>query len=128
MAKAGLRVGAFNGLTIKEGKYTTLSKGKEYKGKFSAEILERIKEAGLNLYSPFKGLNTDSLKNKIQYEVEKLYNQGKINAPYSAHDFRHFYAVEEYTRDKDIYRICKLLHHANIQVTETYLKGLNVLD
>lgn len=128
MAKAGLRVGAFNELTIKEGKFYTQSKGKEYRGKFSAEILEHIKNAGLNLYSPFKGVNTDSLKNKIQYEVEKLYKAGKINAPYSAHDFRHYYAVTEYSKDKDIYRVSKLLNHTSIQITETYLKGLNVID
>ena len=71
--------------------------GKEYKGTFSPEITEKIK-----------------------YEVEKMYLAGKIKAPYSAHDFRHYFATTEYQKDHDIYR-------TSIAVLETYLKSINVV-
>ena len=127
MAHRGLRVGAFQNLSIKDGRFKTLSKNKEYRGELSSDILDKLKEAGVNLYSPFKDYDTVSLKSKIKYEIEKMYLAGNIKAPYSAHDFRHFFAATEYLKDKDIYRVCKLLNHANIAVTENYLKGLNVL-
>ena len=47
-------------------------------------------------------------------------------AAYSAHDFRHYFAVSEYLKDKDIYKLSKLLDHSNISVTEGYLKGLKI--
>ncbi len=128
MAHRGLRVGAFRNLSIKDGRFKTISKNKEYRGTFSEDILDKLKEAGVNLYSPFKDYATTvSLKSKIKYEVEKMYLAGKIKAPYSAHDFRHFFAVSEYKKDCDIYRVSKLLNHANIAITEQYLKGLNVI-
>jgi integrase/recombinase XerD len=56
----------------------------------------------------------------------RLQKEGKINAAYSAHDFRHYFAVSEYQKDKDIYKLSKLLDHTNISITETYLKSLKI--
>jgi len=39
---------------------------------------------------------------------------------------RHFYALTEYTKTKDIYNVSKLLGHASIAITEVYLRGLKV--
>lgn len=50
-----------------------------------------------------------------------MHEPGAIKVPYAAHDFRHCYAATEYQANPDIYRISKLLDHANIAVTETYL-------
>ncbi len=58
----------------------------------------------------------------------KLAEFETIKAAYWAHDFRHLYAVTEYRKDKDIYRLSKLLGHASIQVTETYLRGLGEVE
>ena len=52
-----------------------------------------------------------------------MYLAGKIKA----HDFRHYFAATEYQKDHDIYRVSKLLNHASIAVTETYLKSINVI-
>ncbi|HIW37341.1 MAG TPA: site-specific integrase [Candidatus Treponema faecavium] len=127
MAYRGLRVGAFQGLSIRGGQFKTISKGKEYRGTFSAEIISMIKELKLPMSNPFSDISTVSLKSKIKYEIEKMYRAGAIKAPYSAHDFRHYYAAQEYAADHDIYRVSKLLNHANIAITETYLKSIHVL-
>ncbi|MDR0441928.1 MAG: tyrosine-type recombinase/integrase [Treponema sp.] len=60
--------------------------------------------------------------------IARLYKAGKINAAYSCHDLRHYYAITEYKVDRDIHRVSRLLGHASIQVTEHYLKGLGKLD
>ena len=127
MAHRGLRVGAFQQLSIRGENFKTVSKGKEYKGTFDDKIIEKIKAAGLPLSAPFADQDTVTLKSKIKYEVKKMYLVGKIKAPYSAHDFRHYFAAIEYQKDHDIYRVSKLLNHANIAVTETYLKSINVI-
>lgn len=36
--------------------------------------------------------------------------------------------VTEYRKDRDIYRVSKMLGHASIPVTERYLKGLGKMD
>jgi integrase len=71
-------------------------------------------------------LSTNALKLRIYRQTTKLYQAGKINAAYSAHDFRHYFAITEYQKDKDIYKLSKLLDHTNIAVTETYLKSLKL--
>lgn len=128
MAHRGLRVGAFTGLSIRDGNFKTVSKGKEYRGTFSQDILDKIKEAGLQFSAPFADIDTVSLKSRIKYEAEKMYEASTIKAPYSAHDLRHYYSATEYQANPDIYRSSKLLNHANIAVTKTYLKSINVLE
>lgn len=140
MAYRGLRVGALPDLKIKGNVFTTKSKGKEIKGTFDDAILTQIKRAGLNKENPFDYLKQpfadgkprktspeQCIKLQIQNHMRKLFKGGKISAIYSAHDFRHFYAVNKYNATKDIYGLSKLLHHSSIAVTETYLKGLNVI-
>lgn len=140
MANRGLRIGALPNLKIKDNVFITESKGKEIKGIFDESILKEIQKAGLSKSRPFEYLKEplengkarktspeQCLKMQIQNYCTRLYKAGKIQAVYSAHDFRHFYAVHEYEKDKDIYRVSKLLNHSSIQITETYLKGLNVI-
>jgi site-specific recombinase XerD len=124
MAYRGLRAGALPGLSITGGKFTGHSKGKDINGELPAQALEAIKKAGLPLRGPFAGELSNTLEKRIARAVEKLHKAGKVRGAYSAHDFRHFYAVTEYRKDKDIHRVSKLLDHASIQVTETYLRGL----
>ncbi len=127
MAHRGLRVGAFQGLSVRGENFKTVSKGKECKGTFDNQTIAKIKAAGLPLSGPFTDMDTVTLKSKIKYEVKKMYQTGAIKAPYSAHDFRHYFAAKEYQKDHDIYRVSKLLNHANIAVTETYLKSIHVI-
>jgi site-specific recombinase XerD len=126
MACRGLRAGALPTLSIAGGKYTGRSKGKDIKGTLPTVALERIKAAALPLRSPFAGILPNTLEKRIARAIEKLFKAGKVKAAYSCHDLRHFYAVSEYRKDKDIHRLCGLLGHASIAVTETYLKSINV--
>ncbi|MCK9545021.1 MAG: site-specific integrase [Novosphingobium sp.] len=120
----GFRVGALGTLTIWGGRFTTISKGKEVTGTISPKVIEAIKEAGLDNRKPFASLAKNSIQNAFNYATRQLLKNGKINAIYSVHDLRHFFAIQQYLIDRDIYRLKTLLNHASIQVTETYLKGI----
>jgi integrase len=62
----------------------------------------------------------------VAYHIKKLYQAGKIDAAYSAHDFRHYAASREDKKDKDIKRVRDFLHHSSISITERYLRSLGV--
>jgi site-specific recombinase XerC len=121
MTYRGFRVGALNSLHVKpDGAFTTTSKGKAWTGHLPA---------GLTLAAghPFRDIRAGSLQKAFQRASIALHKAGKIDNVYSVHDLRHVYACNEYTKDKDIYRVKTLLNHDNIAITERYLKGLNVL-
>jgi integrase len=126
MAYRGLRVGALNKLRVWGISYKSVSKGKMINGEFPAEVVANIKYSELNNKTPFETFSTPALKMRIYRQTLKLYQEGKIRAAYSAHDFRHYFAITEYQKDKDIYRVSKLLDHSNIAITETYLRSLNI--
>jgi site-specific recombinase XerD len=126
MAYRGLRIGALKELKIWGNKYQSVSKGKNIFGEFPIEILTNIKNTDLNNKTPFTALTTNALKLRIYRATLKLQKEGKIQAAYSAHDFRHYFAVSEYQKDRDIYKLSKLLDHTNISITEGYLKGLKI--
>jgi integrase len=107
-------------------KYQSYSKGKNIYGEFSIEVIANIKQSDLNNKTPFQRLTTNALKLRIYRQTMKLRNQGKISAAYSAYDFRHYFAVSEYKKDRDIYKLSKLLDHTNISITENYLKCLKI--
>ena len=139
MASRGLRAGALPDLELKGEKYHSRSKGKTLKENNMAgitlprEALDAIEAAGLDIKKPFAWETRQGTKNsanaiegRINYYIEKLYHAGKIAARYSCHDFRHLFAIKEYEKNKDIYRLSKLLNHAGIQITQTYLKTLGI--
>jgi len=128
MAYRGLRAGALPTLTIAGGKFTGFSKGKPIQGKLPPEALAAIKAASLPLRGPFAGVLPNTLEKQIARAIKKLYRAGKINAAYSAHDLRHYYAITEYRKDGDIRRVSKLLGHASIQITQNYLEGLGEVE
>jgi site-specific recombinase XerD len=127
MAYRGLRVGGLPSLSIRAGRFTTRSKGKDISGEMTKPALEAIKEAGLPLAQPFAGLTEKDITNRLFYAIGKLAAAGRIRARYSPHDFRHLYAMTQYEKDHDIYRLKELLGHASIAVTENYLKGLGAI-
>jgi site-specific recombinase XerD len=128
MAYRGLRAGALPTLSITGTAFKAHSKGKDIQGTLSPDILKALETAGLDAKKPFEGITPNTLEHKIARAIKKLHKAGKIKALYSCHDFRHFYAVTEYRKNKDIHRLSKLMGHASIQVTETYLKGLGEID
>ena len=132
LALRGLRAGALPTLELKAGKYRGKSKGKTLtEGQAAgitlpAAVLDAIKAAGLDVKKPFAWITANAIERRINYHIGKLYKTGKIGAAYSCHDFRHFYAVQEYKKDRDIVRVSRLLNHAGIQITQNYLRGLGV--
>ena len=124
----GLRVGALPSLRIIGERFTARSKGKDIAGTMPTEAIEAIVGAGLDRRAPFAGRTETKIADAIRYATKKLSKEGKISAAFSAHDFRHLFAIREYRRDRDIYRVSRLLSHASIQVTETYLRGLGEID
>ena len=139
MALRGLRAGALPTLELKAGRYYGMSKGKkliegEVEGiTFPDAVLDIMKAAGLNKRKPFAwktrqgtAMNANAIESRINRHIGKLHQEGKIRASFSCHDFRHFFAVQEYKRNKDIFRLSKLLNHTGISITQTYLKSLGV--
>lgn len=132
LAGRGLRAGALPTLEKKGTRYTGTSKAKELKEGNAAGItlpasaLDAIKAAGLDIKKPFAGLSGNAIENRINTKMQKLYKAGKIRAAYSCHDFRHYFAVREYQKNKDIFRLSKLLNHAGVQITQTYLRSLGI--
>jgi site-specific recombinase XerD len=139
LAGRGLRAGALPTLERKkDGKYTGQSKGTSLNGKegiaLPQEAIAAIENAGLSVKKPFacnrdgEPMTANAIERRINHQIGKLYKNGKgqIKAAYSCHDFRHFFAITEYQKDRDIYRVSKLLNHAGIQITQTYLKSLGL--
>jgi len=52
-------------------------------------------------------MNAGAIESRINKHVGKLHKAGKIAARYSCHDFRHYFAVREYEKNKDIFRLSK---------------------
>jgi len=126
MAFRGLRIGALKNLKIWGSKYQSVSKGKSIFGELPAEIVAGIKSSELNSRTPFESLTTNALKLRIYRHTSKLHREGKIQSAYSAHDFRHYFAISEYKKNKDIYKLSKLLDHTSISITEGYLRSLKL--
>lgn len=127
MASDGFRVGAFEHMTISDkGRATFTSKGKEYTAR-------KLSQASLDALNgvrgePFAGYSSKKIQNEIMNAGKKLVSQGKLSTVFSPHDFRHFYATELYKTTKDIRKVQIALGHTNIAITDTYLRGLGVLD
>lgn len=126
MTCRGLRVGALPSLSIRVERFTAYSKGKDISGIMPPETIKAIRKAKLDMSAPFAGITAEKIADHIKYAVSRLSKAGLIKTRYSVHDFRHYYAKQEYEKDRDIYRVKELLGHASIQVTEYYLKSLEV--
>lgn len=124
MAFRGLRAGSFQNMSFHGGKFFTTSKGKDISGELPEACSEALQ--GLPCKLPFAAWTGAKVSSAFQYRANKLFASGKIAYKYSAHDLRHFFALTEYDRTKDIYRLQKLLGHTSIAITEVYLRGMNV--
>ena len=128
MAKLGLRVGALPGFSITGDHCTSTSKGKELRGEIKEELRETIRRAGLPLRAPFGELSAPAIAERVREITEKMHGEGRLKAAYSAHDLRHAFAVRLYRETHDVYAVCVALGHANVSVTEKYLRALGLAD
>lgn len=129
MADTGIRVGGLDGVEIREGNvYHTISKGKEYRGKFSDGAKRIIEEMGFSMNvgcHPFEGVTKAGVWYMMDKKVTELRKRGLISSKLHAHSFRHFFATKNF--NGDIYTISRLLNHSNVKITENYLKSMDVL-
>jgi len=128
MAYNGLRVGAIPLMHVRGTRYLTRSKGKDIEGDLAPEAITRIEDAGLLWRVPFGEDSATKIADTFRYYVKRLEKEDRVQNSYSVHDLRHAFAIKVYKEGHDIYRVSKLLGHANIQVTETYLRGLGEVD
>jgi integrase len=124
MARMGLRVGALPSLSITGSTWTATTKGKDQIGEVTEEARKAIKKAKLSLRRPFEGLTATRILDRFRYLVRRLHAEGRITALYSVHDLRHAFAVRLYEATHDVYQVEKALGHANVSVTEGYLRSL----
>jgi integrase len=127
MAFCGLRIGTLPSFTVNGDLFTYRSKGKEVTGKLSAVALKAIEKAKLLECKPFTGELSNTLGKSIERAVRKFCIEEGWHY-HSCRDFRHYFAITEFKKDKDIHRVSKLLGHATLQVTKSYLQRLGVID
>jgi site-specific recombinase XerD len=126
MSEAGLRVGALPSLAIYGERFTTITKGKEQAGPMPEKARRAIERAGLAFRGPFTGLTAQQIADRFRYLSKRLKEAGKIQERYSVHDLRHAFAVKRYQQTHDVYAVEKALGHANMAVTEHYLRSLGI--
>jgi site-specific recombinase XerD len=124
MSQRGLRVGALPTLQLDGEAFVGRSKGKPIAGQMPAPVLQAIASAGLSLVRPFSRLTGRHLADRVRRHIERLATRGAVGAVYSAHDLRHFFAVTDYQTHHDLYRLKVLLGHADLAITERYLRSL----
>lgn len=121
----GIRVGLLDNIKFTEKLgafyFSGISKGKEYRGAIPSELNNTIREIIKNDIK----FNSNSLQTRLNKLNKLLKDKSTLENVYSYHDFRHYYAITQYSNDKDIYKLSKALNHSNIAITTTYLQGLN---
>lgn len=127
MSRRGLRVGALPSLRFAGPVFFGQSKGKAIEGEMPPSVLTAIREAGLRPSRPFSETTGHRLADRVRRHIERLATRGAVGAVYSAHDFRHFYAISHYRIHKDIYLLKELLGHSDLRNTDRYLRSLKVL-
>jgi site-specific recombinase XerD len=129
MSLTGLRSGAFTNMTIyRNGKFNTITKGKQFNGQFDKHIMTLIRNSFGSISRetrPFIDINARNIQRLFIYYTKHLHDKCVINYAYSLHDLRHYYAVNTYKRTHDIVSISHQLNHSNIGITGNYLTALN---
>jgi integrase len=126
MGQGGLRIRALPGLPIAGNQWSFTTKGKEQSGRVPEEAREAITRAGLQLRSPLPGLSAAAIADFFCRLGIKLGGAGKLQARYSVHDLRHAFAVRLYDAMHDVCQVEKPRGHANLALTETYLRSLRL--
>jgi site-specific recombinase XerD len=89
-------------------------------------VITAIKAAHLDEEKPFADFSATALERRVNNHVGRLHEAGLLQAAYSCIDFRNYFAVQEFTANKDIYRLSKVLGHTALQTTQSYLWRLGI--
>jgi predicted nucleic-acid-binding protein len=90
LSKYGIRIGTFSEMKINEnGKWESVSKGKELKGVFTKKEVKQINDSGI--------LTMDKriLTNTFLKYSKKLFEKKLISCPFSPHDLRRYVIDKE---------------------------------
>jgi site-specific recombinase XerD len=90
-------------------------------------VLEAFETAGLDRRRPFADQTSRLLADRVRRHAWRLAQRRVISAVYSAHDYRHYFAVTQYRDGRDLYSLKELLGHSDIHTTERYLRALGIL-
>ncbi len=123
----GFRIGALPTLVIDGDHFSGRSKGKTIYGQMPEKVLKAIEAAGLNPRRPFFHVPSKLISGRIRHLAWKLAQKGKVREAFSAHDLRHYFAVNEYQKNLDLYRLKELLGQHSVGVTERYLRSIRIL-
>ena len=118
MQKYGMRIGAFEKLTIFGNHATTITKGKRQHFIFDE------KDTELWRTNPLNNLTATQLDDRVNYRLKQAFLGNVTKYKYTCHDFRRFFAVKLYNETKDVLLVSKKLGHSNIATTNTYLMSL----
>ncbi len=126
MAEYGLRIGDVLTVRLEEDdRFSVRTKGDQVRSfELRPETREYLKHYGFLKRSPFKAIGLSTIQGAIRKLTDRLSGQGAIRHRYSAHDFRHYFAVKLYQETRDVYAVKNALGHATVSVTEVYLAGL----
>lgn len=129
MATYGLRIGDTLTVRLEEGdRFSYRQKGGQIRRKSLRPVSQEIlSESGNLKRQPFKDMAKVTVQGALRRLNKKLADRGVIRHAYSAHDFRHLYAVRLYQETKDVYVVKEALGHSTVAVTEIYLAGLRAL-
>lgn len=133
LIETGLRCGAVQTITFHHGNVIRYdSKGKMNLEKtLSPELYKRLKAVNLSEYSEIR-----ISKNLENYQLQMNgYKQGERGKAEKAgvnfihpHSFRHYFSVNHYRTNKDLYALKTLLDHSSVTITEQYLRSLKVYE
>jgi integrase len=87
------------------------------------EVMRHFKNGPLR---PFADWNRESTGEAIARLCRSLHEEGRIRYAYTAHDFRHRFAVKVYKETRDVLAVQRALGHASLNVTQIYLQGLGM--
>jgi integrase len=127
IVKHGMRIGAFRKMKVKGKKAVTESKGGTHSFIFDDEDIALLKDHPLNEFTAAQ------LGGRVNYHLEQAYESGVTKERFSAHDFRHFFAIKFYTeKEKEgslnhngiVHELSKKMGHKNISPTPGYLDSL----
>jgi len=116
--KTGHRIGIINKMKIqKDGKWTSISKGKPYKGK-----LTKTENTNFTKYNIIKK-NTKSASSMIIKYTTRLFNNGKISCNFSLHDLRRDCILRTMKKGKSAEQFIKdsKKFHGSINTTMSYI-------
>ena len=122
----GFRVGALARMEVLGTRFRTFSKGREISGSLPPDLIALLNSSSLDKTRPFSSRPMLYYRNEIIRICHVLWERKRISWRYTPHSFRHYFAVREYERTKDIYSLSKLLDHSSISMTESYLRALKI--